>query len=300
MIKGLTKRLTKKEFLSRVLKYSESINYDFSSTHYINTRSSVSVECNIHGKFICNPVALMKGLGCKFCIKDKNPKKRICLNLNEYKIVASNCHKNKYDYSLINEHNFKNEKLPIICPKHGMFLIRKSAHISITQLYGCQRCSHGYSKAEERIETFLKDNSILYEYQKGFFDLTNQKNQKLLFDFYIPSRNLLIEYDGPHHYMLIKFGRNQTREKQTIKYTKVIKNDTLKNLYTFDKGVDLLRICYDRDKDIEKILGIELLNKSYPDFESPLTVFRIDNNGRILPGKHIDYSYRNQYGVEYR
>lgn len=60
-----------------------------------------------------------------------------------------------------------------------------------TQSCGCLKTSIG----ELNIETLLRENNIEYIKEKTFEDLG-----KLRFDFYLPTYQRLIEFDGIQHY----------------------------------------------------------------------------------------------------
>lgn len=278
-------KLTQEEFLKNCNEHSLCKNYDFTNTIYKNIRTSVEVECKIHGKFIISPLKIMAGNGCKLCDRANNLSAKPHLSLDEYKIFANNLHNNKYDYSLVID--LLTEKIKVICPTHGEFLIRRSAHIASKQLYGCQKCSRGYSRYEERIEKFLKEHNIKYEYQKKYSDLVGLKNQPLSYDFYIISKNLLIEFDGLHHYQKVKFGKNQSDEKQEKKLADTIRTDRIKDSYAIDNGIDIIRISYYREKELENILEYELLGKG--DILSCEIYCNIDKLGNDLTGKQIWY-----------
>ena len=67
------------------------------------------------------------------------------------------------------------------------------------------------------------------------------------FDFYVPSINLLIEFDGKQHYEPLSFfGGIEAFEKLKT-------NDKIKNDYCEDNYINLIRIKYDED-NIESIL----------------------------------------------
>lgn len=289
-----TKKLTQEFFINECKKNPLSENLDFTNTVYKNIRTDVEIECKLHGIKIVTPRSAMDGHVCSLCIKKDDPSAKIRLTKEEYIIIANEMHNNKYDYSLIDlDIKTEDKKIEIICPTHGKFLARSSAHISPTQLYGCQKCSRGYSRYEERIETFLKSNNIEYEYQKKFDDLVGVSGQKLAYDFYIPFKNLLIEFDGIHHYECVQFGKNQTKESQLNKLKDIRRNDSIKNLFSFEKEIDLIRISYHREKDIEEILSRELLGKTINHrCGTPIICFRVDSKGNHLPGRHIDYSHR--------
>lgn len=69
-----------------------------------------------------------------------------------------------------------------------------------TQSCGCLK-----SKGEEKIGELLNQANISFEKEKTFLDCKNINS--LRFDFYIPSQNCLIEFDGIQHFKNIEhFG----------------------------------------------------------------------------------------------
>jgi hypothetical protein len=267
-----TKKLTQ-EYLSELCHLlPDKENYDFTNTIYKNSRSNIKITCNLHGDFEIKINSLKRKYSCKVCDYLSNrytPE----LSLNEYKMVALHLHKNNYDYCLIDENNFNDEKIPVICKEHGKFMIRKSAHISSSQLYGCQKCSRGYSKTENYIEDWLIKNNIEYTYQKTFNDLIGGSNQHLPFDFLIHKPYVLLEFDGIHHRKPVKFGKDQTEESQLRKYRQIVKNDSIKNRYVIDNGLTLVRITYTRITELYKILENEFLGMNNHLDETPWLQF---------------------------
>ncbi len=146
-------------------------------------------------------------------------------------------HRNKYDYSLVDYMRVV-EHIDIICKKHGKFSQLADSHV---KGMGCPKCST--SKGEEFIINYLNDNNISYNYQKSFKDCV-YKN-KLPFDFFIPSMNMLLEYDGEQHFMVIENwgGEKSFKLRQ--------KKDKIKNQYCIDNNIRLERIKYDKDLEDE-------------------------------------------------
>lgn len=253
-----SKQISNETFLLACNALTNYKNYDFSNTKYVNIRTPVTVTCNLHGTFFKMPVSILKScLGCNVC--ESLNGHVIRLSVNEYKQVASILHNNKYDYaSVIDWPITANDKITVTCQKHGQFQIRKSAHISASQLYGCQKCGRGYSRNEEIIEQWLVDHNVTYVYQKRFSDLIGGRRQPLPYDFFFPDYNLILEFDGAHHSKLVKFGKNQSVESQKIKFEQIKTNDGIKIEYAFDNNINMLRISYLRAKEISYILNFEL------------------------------------------
>lgn len=105
-----------------------------------------------------------------------------------------------------------------------------------------------YSKGEDFIEDWLLNHNIKFIQQKSF-DGCKYK-QKLNFDFYIPSKNICIEYDGEFHFQPIRKSKSMT-EEQAIKNLEESKiRDNIKNEFCKNNGINLIRIKY--DEDLEK------------------------------------------------
>ena len=71
----------------------------------------------------------------------------------------------------------------------------------------------------------------------------SKKRGQLRFDFWVPSFNLLIEYDGAHHF--VKMNSNYESQKD---------NDNRKDKWCKTKGIELMRIPYTEFNNIEDIL----------------------------------------------
>lgn len=104
------------------------------------------------------------------------------------------------------------------------------------------------SKGELLIEKILTENHIDFIKQKRFDDCRN--NKPLPFDFYLPNYNACIEYDGRQHFEPVKFWGGEERFRIRII------NDSIKNDYCKNKGINLIRIPYTMsDDDIINIMN---------------------------------------------
>lgn len=106
------------------------------------------------------------------------------------------------------------------------------------------------SKGEKKIIDFFNKKQIQFGFQKTYPDCRGRNNrQPLRFDFFLPDYNVLIEYDGEHHFKPVNKG---PRAKYTYERTKI--NDRIKQNYIEEKGIGLLRIPYWEYEKIEIIL----------------------------------------------
>ena len=146
-------RKTTKEFVSKA-KEIHGEKYDYSKTHYINAFTKVIITCPEHGEFEQIARVHLYGHGCPKCVGKKKYNKDYFLE------KAKEIHGSKYDYSLLKEEDFINNrnKVQIICKKHGTFEQAIDNHIN--QKHGCPKCSR--SKLEENVSKFLDKNRERY------------------------------------------------------------------------------------------------------------------------------------------
>lgn len=105
---------------------------------------------------------------------------------------------------------------------------------------GCRKSS----KWEIFISEYLSSLNVDYEFQKRFDDCRNMQGSDMLpFDFYIPKYNLIIEYDGEHHFRPVKYWGGEEKFQITQQ------NDQIKNKYCNKKGIALIRIPYTYTKE---------------------------------------------------
>jgi hypothetical protein len=217
------------EFIEQSTKLHDS-KYDYKYVNFIDSKHKVKIICPEHGEFEQLPGSHLRGMGCAACGK----------NVRKYPVEKhlkkwSKIHKNKYDYSLINEVS-RNGTIEIICPEHGKFIQSVKSHSSGS---GCPHCCR--SLAEEKICDYFISKEIKFIPQYSFEDCKGDY-KPLRFDFYIPCVNLLIEYDGEQHFMYIRgMHTDQKHFEKTQRY------DKIKNDYAQSKGIELIRIRYDED-----------------------------------------------------
>lgn len=109
----------------------------------------------------------------------------------------------------------------------------------------CPQCNE--SKGEKKIRLWLEKNNIPYKKQEKFDNCRDIK--PLPFDFYLPTFNIAIEYDGRQHFEPIEFFGGQ-------EYFESVKmHDGLKNEYCKNNGIPLLRIPYFKFDNIEEELN---------------------------------------------
>jgi len=222
---GGTIKYTKERLIER---FNEIHNnkykyYDFIYNDYYQT---IKINCPIHGDFEQKISTHLSGCGCSICgLKIKTTEQFIKDSILK--------HGDYYDYSLV-EYKKHNEKVKIICPKHGIFEQTAKNH---TDGYGCEKCSE--SKGEKEIRKILENVNIKHIQQKTFNDCKDK--QVLQFDFYLPDYNVCIEYDGEPHFKVVENwgGEYGLKDRQ--------KKDKIKTDYCKENNINLLRIRFDEN-----------------------------------------------------
>ena len=134
--------------------------YDYSKVEYVNSNTKVTIICKIHGEFIQKPNNHLFGKGCCKCAG------RYQYSTDEFIEKAKEIHEDKYDYSKV-EYVKSNEKVIIICKKHGEFLQSPANHL---QGNGCITCvdrggTQRYDN-DEFIKVAKETHSDKYDYSK--------------------------------------------------------------------------------------------------------------------------------------
>ena len=214
-----------------------SNKYNYKIINNLSKNSYIEIICKKHGSFRQRISShIYDKIGCKKCVDDYK-RKDLNVLLDDFRKT----HNDKYDYSLVLYKN-TNIKVNILCKKHGLFKQTPKLHINGS---GCPSCNE--SKGENKIDTILSNSKIYYIRQKTFEDC---KNKGLLrFDFYIPSMNICIEYDGEQHFNINEYFGGE-KEFNNIK-----QNDEIKNKYCIENNINLIRIPYYDFNNIDNILN---------------------------------------------
>ena len=142
------RHITREEYIER-FKEIFGDDYTYDKFEYYGYREKSIITCKEHGDFEATPGSLIQGHGCPKCGNVYHS------TLDELKERFDEMHHGKYDYSLIETFNNAFEKLPIICPDHGMFEMSANKHL---KGQGCPQCGIE-SSARERslgVDEFIR------------------------------------------------------------------------------------------------------------------------------------------------
>ena len=214
-----------------ITKYGEG-SYTIDLDSYNGITKKAIITCNKHHiKFSVFPSEFLReenNIGCKECRNIKRQEKN---SLKYSKVFFERCNKkhyHKYDYS---QSKYLTNYIPIkiICPLHGIFQQSPANHVKGC---GCPECKGSYG--EQLIAQILRTKNIEFIYQYKIKICGSNH----YFDFYIPEKNILIEYNGLQHYKHTKYfgGIGVFRELQ--------KRDRIKYGYCDKNKIKLLIIKY--------------------------------------------------------
>lgn len=112
--------------------------FDYSCLKYKDKSTPIKFTCPIHGDFYTPPAVFLKNReGCPKCGTIAHNRAM----LHYYKQKASKRFNNYYNYDLINLNNYlnSNTKVPIECPKHGVFYNDMYSHAKGKRCFECAR-----------------------------------------------------------------------------------------------------------------------------------------------------------------
>lgn len=227
--------------------YIHNNKYDYSKVNYVNWKTKVIIKCPEHGEFLQTPHSHRSGNGCPKCAAQATRIRK--LHTTEMFIAkAKYKHGDNYDYSKT-QYLGDGKKLTIVCKIHGEFNQVAGYHLNG---HGCSKCNR--SKGEEQVAKVLKSLNVEFIEQHKFDECRNKA--PLEFDFYIPSHNLCIEYDGVQHFRPVL--RHSDQQKNEAGFLTGLANDNIKNKFCEDNNISLLRIPYYKFNDIELIIKNQL------------------------------------------
>lgn len=214
--------------------------YDYGQVQYVNLSRKITILCPQHGPFEQRPYCHAAGHGCPRC-KYEGFSAAQRLTLAEILHRFAKVHGDRYDYRHVTSVRNVLCKPLILCRQHGPF---RQSVLKHAAGQGCPACreSHG----ERRVRFALEEMGLPYVREMRFSSCRDQK--PLPFDFFVPSRRYLIEYDGPQHYV-----PSARYDLATIR-----RHDAIKDAWALNRGFSLIRIPYGRFRDIPDILRAAL------------------------------------------
>ena len=206
---------------------------------YINNTSKLKMICPEGHKCEISWSNFQQGKRCRECaIKDKAKKQRI-----DFNIIQKAFEKEGY-ILLSKEEEYKNKdsKLLYLCDKGHKNITNWSNFNS-----GCRCPKCNSPKGERKIIKYLESNNISFIHDKNIWNENDLRP-----DFYLPSYNLVIEFDGIQHFEPVEHFGGEKNFQITQK------RDRDKNEYCKKNNINILRIPYWEFDNIENIICQEI------------------------------------------
>lgn len=235
-----TSSLSKTKTIEHFIKKAKSVHgetYNYSNSVYTGMTNKITITCPQHGDFSQRATDhIYSKAGCPTCGnvgKSVNKLK----STEQFIETAISIHKNRYDYSAT-IYNGVGHDVVVICNKHGSFRVTPSNHI--TNKSGCPKCYS--SKGEIDVRFILNEHNIKFIEQKTFDGcISPLTGYKLRYDFFIPSQNILIEYDGIQHFKPTPIMGITQVEKN---FKKIQIHDKTKDEFASKSNIHLIRVPY--------------------------------------------------------
>ena len=252
---------TKEEFIEKA-KEIHGNKYDYSKVEYVNNETKVCIICPIHGEFWQTPNNHFNSCGCYLCGKintsiTKTKTKEQFIN-DSKKIF-----RDFYDYSKV-VYKGNKEKVTLICPKHGEFMVRPDSHL--VKFRGCPQCAAENNHYETLLFNHISErfnNLIFFHSKRNIEGLGSQE-----IDIYNEKYNIGVEHQGNQHFIPINFfGGEKALERTKERDIRKIKNCQKINLklfhFTYNKNIDTSNVHYKVYTDEEELFNDiqEYINK---------------------------------------
>ena len=210
---------------------------------YTNKREKILIHhtsCNSDIELYLGNI--QKGQRCPICSSGfKRRSESMKYTTEKFKQVVSEKFNNRFDFvGEYTDYNTHSQFKCNIC--NSVFLSTPNNFIKEGH---CPVCSA--TAGEQKIMELLEKENIIYEFQKPI--KIDSKNYR--YDFFIPNKNIFIEYDGKQHFKP-GFGKTEAERENNLKLTR--KRDLIKNQYCKDNNFKLIRIAYTEFNKIHDIL----------------------------------------------
>lgn len=207
---------------------------------YRGVNYPIVAHCERHGAITLRPTSVKAGSGCKLCANERISeiyKKKAVVNLLKSLDVDTELDITSYSNSTT---------LAVFkCLQHNI-TYQQTPRDYKAGWRACPKCRRT-SRPEQKIQEYLVKNNISFKREKTFDSCVNiETSRKLPFDFYLPEYNMLIEYDGEHHYSEFKHLAGDLKKRVEL--------DTVKTQWAEKNNILLFRIPYWEYTNIESLL----------------------------------------------
>lgn len=223
----------------RKLKAIEE-RYDIISTQVKDSHIYYKIKCKECGHIRENTIyGLYRTLecGCKTNCKRNRTAEEFIKEVNQNSLYG--------DYSLVSEYKNQVEKVLLRHEACGFIWSVRPGDV-IHGKSACPRCIRKQSKGEKIVERILQELGIV-----DYIREEPLKDSRQRFDFFIPSLNIAIEYNGEQHYKNTGFFQTPLEVYQ--------ERDSRKAKYCEDNSIKLIIIPYTmKEEEIKSYIEQEI------------------------------------------
>ena len=234
-----------------IKKRISDAGYEYISGDYENPKSKVVIRCSCgHTKTIAYSNIFYNGFSglCDECSKPLNHGSNR-LSIEDVRELSAL----RGIILLSDTYTNARSKLRFLCKCGREFEATWDSVVSHGKTR-CDYCSNAVSSGELAIQTWLDEHSIKYEREKSFPGFVGRAGKLYKYDFYIPSKNLCIEYDGQQHSKTVNYSGKMDEATLKDRLMTVAFNDYIKTQYCENHGIGLLRIDYSERNKLPEIL----------------------------------------------
>ena len=191
-------------------------------------------QCKLCGKISSvrgNALTSGRSTKCDDCNKHKVTTNEIGNTYGKLIVEAFSCSKN----------NRKMWKCKCSC---GNYIDVSTTDLRRGTVRSCGHCPERQSFGELFLRNMLIAEQIPFIQEYVFKDFIYDNGYHPRFDFYIPIKNYIIEYDGKQHFT---YQANSSTWNTKENFEKTRERDCIKNQYCFDNNIPIIRIPYTAD-----------------------------------------------------
>lgn len=246
------------DFKKSIDALNPSYSVDYNT--YKGVKYPVTAICEKHGEWITQAYNLKKGTNCPKCASEKQ-KGLLYSNVGFASFVerSKRIHEDEYEY--LEEHfTGMARRVKILCKSHGPFTCIANHHVRGQR---CPRCVKIRSYGEYIIYTILVETGLEFVEQWSPRELRRKENGRgLRYDFYIPSLNIIIEFDGAGHFTPIKWSKTMTDDEAIKNLNENKIRDNIKNEWALKNGIKLYRLSdkHNLEEEVSKIINNDSFN----------------------------------------
>lgn len=246
----MPKKQTPLDFLNKFKKSDINNEYELISD-YVDSKLKIEIKHKKCGTvYMVLPYHFINGQRCVKCGKYSDRG----ITHNEFIKKYSDLYSG---YEILSKYNGSRQKIKLRHLSCNNIVEISPAHFKKGRR--CRFCSISNSKMEAMVEAYFYVNSVKYKKEHTFIDCISRRGRLLPFDFLVSisdSDFFLIECDGSQHY----------NEKRGWYNERNLENDSIKDEYSLNNGIKLIRIREDQIKDLYSILDVHFPNSEYPTY----------------------------------